>query len=229
MNILNFTGFRSKDRVTDDDPQVRVGTPEEPVYVPASRAALSTTAAIKSGVVHLVKTGQDARRSETDRVTSLHRRGLLDRDTIDPDLLLPNPTRQQRRAHQRGQKSDQLRGVARYKSRAMRQERDANHLAQLFNIAEGLVPASAPVRFRAQEAINARVLAVVQADRIRYDKEIEARQRDRRLPAPRPVIEHEAVRVELRLLAMKARTTTPAYTASARRKARRAAARAVPA
>lgn len=203
MNILDFTGFRSREA---DQPDINVGTPDEPIYVPAEQ--------------RFVKTGADARRSEQARILNV----LQDKGDVDPDLLLPAASRQQRRAHERASETERRKGVKRYKDRAIRTESDAAHLAQLFNVADGLVPARPLVRQRARDAIAHRVAAVVQADRMRYQREETARRANRDLPAPKPVVSHDKVRAELQLIAKIARTTT--HTASARRKARRAAKRA---
>jgi hypothetical protein len=96
-----------------------------------------------------------------------------------------------------------------YVRREWAKETEANQLAQLFNLYEGKVPTSWKMASRAHQAILARIKHVRDEDQKRYDKEWAARQKDRDLPAPQPVISHDTVMQQLRGVAKTARTVVP--------------------
>lgn len=101
-------------------------------------------------------------------------------------------------------------GRRNFKRRELAKEREAGDLAQFFNLAKGLVPASSwRMKFRANQAINRRIRRIVDADRARYDSELEARRKDRDLPAPQPPVRHEVVRAQLESIALSAPTRVP--------------------
>lgn len=184
MDITKLTGmFRREEQDEAAAPPARIGTPDEPLLLPALPA---------------VKTGSAAQQSQRDRIAYLDKAGLLTEEKLDPDLLLPRPGRAQRRAQERAQRGDTRRMQRNYTRRMLAFEREASDLANLYDIVDRKVPARTIVRHRAQQRIQARVMAIVEADRKRYEREWEARQADRRLPAPKPVISHDTANNQLR-------------------------------
>lgn len=117
--------------------------------------------------------------------------------------------RQASRAQQRAHRGERRKMQRRFVRREWAKEREQNQLAQLFNIVDGLVPASRQMRLRADTAIYARVASIRKQDQARYDKEIAARQKNRDLPAPKPVVLHNEILQQLRGLAKTAPTVVP--------------------
>jgi hypothetical protein len=118
-------------------------------------------------------------------------------------------TRRVKRAKKRA-RARQAKSMQRaYVRREWAKEREANQLAQLFNLYQGLVPTSWKMASRAHQALLARVKHVRDEDQKRYDKEWDARQKNRDLPAPEPVISHDAVMQRLQGIAKTARTVVP--------------------
>jgi hypothetical protein len=115
-------------------------------------------------------------------------------------------TRRVKRAR-RAARARQAKAMQRsYVRREWAKETEANQLAQLFNLYEGKVPTSWRMASRAHQAILARIKHVRDEDQKRYDKEWAARQKNRDLPAPEPVISHDTVMQQLRGIAKTART-----------------------
>lgn len=200
---MNITQLTSIAKAEEPEAAEEVGTAAAPRIVPPIAPHLmSLVEPAYWPAPNLVKTGAAARQSERDRLTFLDRKGMLtageDGKLPDPDLLLPRGGRAQRRALERAEASERRRMQRNYTRRQLRIEREASDLANLFDIVDRKVPASPRMRFRAKARLDARVLAVVEADRARYDREIEARQADRSLPAPQPVIGHDEVYTQLR-------------------------------
>jgi hypothetical protein len=127
----------------------------------------------------------------------------------DKDDFIYADTRRVKRAKKRA-RARQAKVMQRaYVRREWAKETEANQLAQLFNLADGLVPASGIMHGRARSAILDRIKHVRDEDQRRYDKEWAARKKDRDLPAPQPVIAHEIVEQRLRGIAKTARTVVP--------------------
>jgi hypothetical protein len=118
-------------------------------------------------------------------------------------------TRRVKRAKKRA-RARQAKSMQRaYVRREWAKEREANQLAQLFNLWDKRVPAGHIMRNRAHQAILARIEHVRAEDQKRYDEEWESRRKDRDLPAPRPVISHDDVWRQLRGVAKTAPTVVP--------------------
>jgi hypothetical protein len=124
------------------------------------------------------------------------------------DFVLLN-LRARRRLANRAASRAQRKGKRNYVRQAVQKAEAATDLAQLFNIADRLVPASPRMRHRAVGALADKVAAIVNADQARYDREITARQKDRTLPAPQPPMRHEDVEKGLRGIAKTATTYAP--------------------
>jgi hypothetical protein len=118
-------------------------------------------------------------------------------------------SRARRRAAQRGQRGERRKMQRRFVRRERRKEWEQNQLAQLFNLVDNLVPCDRQMRLRADTAIYARVAAIRKQEQARYDREIKARQKNRNLPAPKPVISHDEILQRLRGLAKTAPTVVP--------------------
>lgn len=144
---------------------------------------------------------------------------------IDPPVPLFRPTkaqpqpgpvdfvelmaRKQRRQRAAARHRQVGRHRAAYVRREWAKEREANQLAQLFNLRDRLVPASPVMRERANRAIQSRIVYLRNKDQARYDREWKARQKNRNLPAPKPVISHDEVMSQLRMVAKTAPTVVP--------------------
>lgn len=123
-------------------------------------------------------------------------------DKPGEDDFVLTPGRRDRRAMNRKRASERRKMQARYVRREWVKETEKNQLGQLFALIDGTVPASSwVVRSRARTAINTRVVAVREQDQARYDKEIAARQKNRNLSAPKPVMSHEEILQRLRAVA----------------------------
>jgi hypothetical protein len=124
------------------------------------------------------------------------------------DFVLLN-LRARRRLANRAATRAQRKGKRNYVRQAVQKAEAATDLAQFFNLADGLVPASPWARYRGRMAIAGKVSAIVKEDQARYDREIAARQKDRDLPAPTPPMRHEDVEKGLRGIAKTATTYAP--------------------
>jgi hypothetical protein len=191
MNILNLTGINEG---SGNEPDVHVGTPENPVYLhPLAAPAL---------------TGNAARQSTRDRFRYLEKAGKLD----DPDLLLPSLGRQERRAQQRGRAAERRKATRRHLERQRAADFQANHLAQMFNLDKGLVLSNSwNPRLRARDSINRAVKTIIDADHKRFDREFNAWARDGKPSgrAPQRPMRHEEARAKLEEIALGARTRVP--------------------
>lgn len=96
-----------------------------------------------------VPTGRNAVRSQQ----SLFKRLT---DTDDQTIALPVNSRAQRRARAAGEARSRRKGRRAFVRQELAKEREANQLAQLFNIVDNRVPASMAVWGRANAALEAR-------------------------------------------------------------------------
>lgn len=163
----------------DTETEVNIGTVEEPRHL-----SLVDNSPIP--------TGRNAERSVSDRW-----RRFLAGDKKDKDAFFPADTRAQRRAQRRAARTTQRKHQRGYFRRELAKENAARDLLNLFQIADGAVPASPIMRNRAQERIAARVKYLRDEQQKAYDKAIAARQKNRDLPAPSPIDSHEAIRAQL--------------------------------
>jgi hypothetical protein len=197
MNILNLTGIREGGDEPADKPEIRIGTPAEPLYLSAERG--------------FVKTGSAARTSTRDRLTYLDKKGLLGGPNADKDLLLPTGGRRERRALQRSRATGRRKATRRYLERQRAATFQANHLAQMVNLDKGLVPAeNIRTRIRATQSISRAIKTIVDEDRKRFDREFNAWVRAGKpgKPPKRP-LRHEEVRARLEEIALGAKTRVP--------------------
>lgn len=124
------------------------------------------------------------------------------------DFVYTN-ARATRRARARARSREQRKMQAAYTKRERAKEWEANQLAQLFNLWDSLVPTDWRMRRRAHEAILARAKAVREQDQARFDKEWDARRKNRDLPPPTPVMSHEQIEQRMREIAKTAPTVGP--------------------
>lgn len=179
-----FTPFRS-DEETEAD--IRVGTPENPYPMP--RLVVLDG---KEFTIGNIPTGANAQRSLSDRW-----RRFLAGDKKDKDAFFPTEARRTRRAEKRVRETTRRKHQRGYFRRELAKEVAARDLLNLFQIADGAVPATPIMRSRAQDRIAARVKYLRDEQQKAYDKAIEARQKDRSLPAPSAIDSHDAIRAQL--------------------------------
>lgn len=206
MNLNNLIPGLAHFGSTDTEiVTTNVGTPEKPIELPLGRIYRDDSGNVsKVDSARPVLTGRNASKSEQARVANFLKDGGEDKD-----VFLPLRARAQRRNQVANSKRQYKRGRRAFVRREWSKEREANQLAQLFNIVDRLVPASPRMRLRAQEAISARIVFLRDLQQAAYDKQIKARQANRDLPAPSPVQRHEDIERELRGLAKTASTRMP--------------------
>lgn len=151
-----------------------------------------------------IPTGSRARQALQDWTKNLAKK-------VDPgeDEFFPIDTRSAKRRQLREEKRQAKRGRRAYVRQELAKERAASDLANLFRIVDREVPSRRSAYYRANEAINARIRYIRDQDQVRYDNEWAARQANRDLPAPKPVIRHDEVYKQLRALAEPAAPVLP--------------------
>lgn len=143
-----------------------------------------------------IPTGSRARQALQDRIKNLAK-------IVDPgeDEFFPIDTRSAKRRQVREEKRQAKRGRRAYVRQELAKERAASDLANLFRIVDREVPSSRAAYQRANDAIAARIRYIRDQNEVRYGGEWAARQANRDLPAPKPVIRHDEVYKQLRALA----------------------------
>ncbi len=179
-----FQKFQSEDTEAD----VLVGTPTNPLEISPFAPA---------------PTGSNAQRSLADRW-----RRFLAGDKKDKDAFFPVEARRTRRAQARQRATEQRKHQKGYYRRELAKEKAARDLLNLFQIADGAVESNPIMRHRAEQRILARIKYLRDEQQKAYDTAIEARQKDRSLPAPSPIASHEEIRAQLWKIAQTA--TLPA-------------------
>lgn len=178
---------------------IEIGTTSEPIARPR---LVAVDGEIRDAGA--IPTGRNAEKSVQDRW-----KRFFAGNKEDKDAFFPANTRAAKRAQKQADRTRRRKHQRGYFRRELAKENAARDLLNLINIVDGKVPASPMMRHRATGALASRVAYLHNEQQKVYDKALEARQKDRDLPAPTPPTRHDEIERQLRELAKTAVLPTP--------------------